>query len=206
MYPQTISAAAWAEIQSTEQFVRGRADAYAIPRVSGEFLHTLVLAAGCRRGIELGTSYGYSGLWIGAALARQAGTLLTIERDPLKVARAREAFARAELAQTIQVEEGAAASVLERAAGPFDFAFLDVDKENTLRYFEVLWPQLARSAVIVTDNIISHANELRDFVACLRRHPHVCSTLVDIGSGLELSVKIDATASSPTIDGADWVI
>jgi predicted O-methyltransferase YrrM len=190
MFPQTISPAAWAEIQRVEQFVRGRADAYAIPRVSAEFVHTLILAARCRTGIELGTSYGYSGLWIGSALAHHGGTLLTIDRDARKLARARQTFAHAGLDQTIRALHGPAATLLETVGGPFDFAFLDADKANTLAYFEALWPRLDQNAVIVTDNIISHADELRDFAAHVRRHPGLCSALVDIGSGLELSVRI----------------
>jgi predicted O-methyltransferase YrrM len=197
MFPQTIGAAAWTEIQRVEQFVRGRADAYAIPRVSAEFLHTLILATGRRSGIELGTSYGYSGLWIGSALARHDGALLTIDRDALKVAQARQTFARAGLDQTISILHGPAASVLKKVHGPFDFVFLDADKANTVAYFEALWPQLAQNALIVTDNIVSHADELRDFATLVRRHPGLCSTLVDIGSGLEMSVRIDNAARRP---------
>jgi predicted O-methyltransferase YrrM len=205
MFPQTIGPATWAEIQRTEQFVRGRTDARAIPRQSAEFLHTLILAAGCRSGIEVGTGYGYSALWIGSALARQAGALLSIERDQLKVARARETFARAELDQTIRVLHGRATDVLKDLSGPFDFVFLDADKASTPACFEALWPRRGHNAVIVTDNIVSHADELGEFVAHLRRHPNLCSMLVDIGSGLELSIKIQP-ARTASIDGADWVI
>ena len=95
MLPQTIGPATWAEIQRTEQFVRGRTDARAIPRQSAEFLHTLIPAAGCRSGIEVGTGYGYSALWIGSALGAAGRLLLSIERDEPKVAPHRETFARA---------------------------------------------------------------------------------------------------------------
>jgi predicted O-methyltransferase YrrM len=125
MAAQTISPAVQAEIQRVGRLVARRDDAWAIPRVSAEFLHLLVLAGGFRRGIELGTSYGYSGLWIGAAFACNGGTLLTIDREPAKAASARETFARAGLADVITTVLAPVDEALAEADGPFDFAFID---------------------------------------------------------------------------------
>ncbi len=202
----TLTARIADEIERTEQLVRAREDSLAVPRETAEFLHALVLAGGFRRGLEIGTSYGYSGLWLAAALARHGGVLVTIERDPAKATHARQVFARAGLADVVTLRQADALEVLRQLAGPFDFVFVDADKPTAIRYFELFWPHLAQHATIVTDNIVSHAEPLRAYVAHLRGHPQLFSTAVGIGSGLELSVKFPAASRVASIDGADWVI
>lgn len=183
-----------------------RDDALNVPRETAEFLHALVLAGGFRRGLEIGTSYGYSGLWIGAALRHNGGVLTTVDNNPRKAAAAREVFARTGLSDVIAVLEGDAIDALRQVDGPLDFVFLDADKESCQRYVESLWPKLAHCATLVTDNVTSHADRLAGFVEYLRGHPQLASTLVGIGSGLELTVKLDLQRQTATHDGAEWVI
>jgi predicted O-methyltransferase YrrM len=149
-----------------------------------------VLAGGFQRGLELGTSYGYSGLWLGSAFAHNGGALTTLDHSPAKTDLAQAAFAATGLGATINVLVGDAADSIARLTGPFDFAFLDPDKENLPRYFELLWPRLGPRATLVTDNVLSHPAQVGPFAEMLRRHPQLCSTLVGIGSGLELTVKL----------------
>lgn len=206
MFEQTIQDATRAEILRVEHFVAQRDDALAVPRVAAEFLHTLVLAGGYRRGLEIGTSYGYSGLWIAAALQHNGGALTTIDHDADKVPFARDAFQRAGLADTVDVVQGAAGAVLDDIHGPFDIVFIDADKESSRRYFDRVWSKMAQRATIVTDNATSHADDLADYLQYLRNHPRLCSTLLPIGSGMEVSVKLEPYATTASIDGADWVI
>jgi predicted O-methyltransferase YrrM len=206
MLAQTIDALAQAEIERFEQVVRRRDDARFIPRQSAEFLHTLVLVGGFRRAVEIGTSFGYSGTWLATALRHNGGTLVTIDRDENKTGPARAAFERAGLAHIVRVVLGPAEQVLPGLEGPFDFAFIDADKPGALRQFELLWPKLAQRATIVTDNVASHERELHEFTSHLRQHPQLRSTLIPIGSGLELTVKVEPGGHAPSVDGADWVI
>ncbi len=206
MFTQTIQPPARQQIERIARLVARRDDAWAIPRISAEILHSLVLAGGYRRGLEVGTSYGYSGLWIATALQHNGGTLTTLEQNPAKVAAARATFARAALGDTVTVVAGSAAQTLAAVSGPFDFVFLDADKENTRHYFDLVWPKLAHRATLVTDNVTSHAAELKSFVTYLRRHPRLVSMLLPVGSGLEITVKLDPYHPTVTPDGADWVI
>lgn len=189
------------EIERVGAFVAGRDDALNIPPQSAEFLHALLLAGRYTSAVEIGTSFGFSGLWLGAALQRHGGTLLTFEIDDKKVAFAREAFERAGLAQTIRVVHGDAREVLAPHNGPFDFAFVDAVKSQSVEYLERLWPKLTPRAVLVADNATSHETELSPYLAHVRSHPELYSTLVPIGSGLELSVRICSDAEPFRGDG-----
>lgn len=201
----TLEPQVLAELQRLEALAATRTDARAVPPATGAFLHALVLASDCRYGLELGTSYGYSGLWLGAAFKHTQGQLISVDRDIRKVAAARETFAHTGLGETVQVHAGIISEVIAGLAGPFDFVFIDADKPNSLRYLELLWAKLAQRAVIVTDNVTSHATELAEFVRYLRGHSQLYSTLVPVGSGLELTIKLDL-APPLALGGADWII
>ena len=178
----------------------------AVPHDVGEFLHLLVLAGGYRRGLEIGAGQGYSGLWIGSALAHNGGVFTTIDNDPDQVVAARTVFQRAGLDPSIEVVCATAENALQEIHGPFDFVFIDADMESVQRYFDLLWPKLAQRATIVTDHVLSNAAQLSGFAQHLRRHPSLCSALVRIGAGLEVSLKLASGWSTTTLDGADWII
>lgn len=176
-------------MSQVEAFIAQRNDALSLPRESAEFAHAVVLATGAQRCLEIGTSYGYSGLWIGAAARQNGGRLITIDREPHKHQAALAHFAQAGLADCIECRTGIAADLLAEIEGPIDFVLNDADKENCLRYVEMLLPKLADRAVVLTDNTHSHAELLADFVSWVRRHPAFCSCDVPVGSGMELSVR-----------------
>ena len=181
-------------IARLEWFMATVDDALAIPREAGQFIHVLVLARGAKRALEIGTSYGYSGLWIGSALAEVGGSLITIDRDPRKSAAARENFREAGLAADIDVRTGSALEVLPAIDGPIDFVLNDADKENCLRYVELLADRLSDRAVVVTDNIKTHAAELAGFLAQMRRRGDFHTVTVPIGNGMEVSIKVRSVA------------
>ena len=181
-------------IAKLERFMATVDDALAIPREAGQFIYALVLARGAKRALEIGTSYGYSGIWIGSALAEVGGYLITIDRDPRKSAAAREYFREAGLATGIDVRTGSALEVLPAIDGPIDFVLNDADKENCLRYVELLADRLSDRAVVVTDNITTHAAELEVFLAEMRRRDDFHTVSVPIGNGMELSVKTGGVA------------
>ena len=125
----------------------------AISAAEGKFLHVLARAIRAERILEIGTLGGYSTIWLARALPPH-GRLITIEVDPHHADVAQSNIARATLADRIEVRVGAALEVLPTLSGPFDFIFLDADKETYAQYFE--WAvRLARpGTLIVADNVV----------------------------------------------------
>ena len=178
-------------IERLGRFMREQSDAWAIPPAAGRFLHGLVLATGAGRLLELGTSYGYSGLWLGWAAKKNHGRLITIEAEQHKSAIAAEHFKQAGLDGVILPRVAKIADVLAEIAGPFDFVFIDADKSGTWQYVDLLIDKLTPRATIVTDNVISHEEASAGSLEYLRSHRQLWSTTLPIGSGLELTIKVE---------------
>ena len=125
----------------------------AISAAEGKFLHVLALAVNAQRILEIGTLGGYSTIWLARALASH-GELVTIELDDHHANVARNNIARAGLAARVDVRVGAALDVLPTLRGPFDFVFIDADKETYVEYFEWGIKLARRGALIVADNVV----------------------------------------------------
>jgi len=97
-------------IEELESFMETVDDALELPRESAEFVHAVILATEAKRGLEIGTSYGYSGLWSGAAFAENGGTLVTIDNDPRKTEAATATLHKAGLSGYVELKTGAAMS------------------------------------------------------------------------------------------------
>src|SRR5437762_11689423 len=115
--------------------LRTRDDAWQVPRVEGDLLYHVALASRAKLIIEVGTSYGFSGLHWAAALTHTKGHLHTLDRDPKKFASSRETFTRAGVADVITNHLGDARELLKTLEGLFDIAFIDADKPDTQAYF-----------------------------------------------------------------------
>lgn len=163
-----------------------------IPPESGQFLHILVLAMRARRLLEVGTSTGYSGIWLADALRTTRGKLTTFETDPERVKVAKEHFHAARVDGYIKLRQENALQGLPKLKGPFDFVFLDADKKEHLDYFQLVFPKVRPGGVIVSDNAISHQKELRHFLKYVRKSGWGLweTSLVSVGSGLEVTLKL----------------
>lgn len=163
-----------------------------IPPESGQFLHILVLAMRAKRLLEVGTSTGYSGIWLADALRTTGGKLITFETDPQRVKLAKEHFKAARVDGYIKLRQESALTGLPKLKGPFDFVFLDAEKKEHLDYFQLVFPKLRPGGVIVSDNAISHQKELRIFLKYVRKSGWGLweTSLVPIGSGLEVTLKL----------------
>jgi predicted O-methyltransferase YrrM len=171
-----------------------RPDAYQIPRDEGVLLAMIALSTGARVIVEVGTSYGFSGLFWGAALEKAGGVLHTIDADPRKFESARATFERAGLSGVITNHLGDAHAVLPTLDLPIDIVFLDADKASTRDYFDIVWPRVRWPGSVLTDNAVTHRDELADFVHYVRSRPDTMSTEIPIGNGLEWTVKAERAA------------
>lgn len=176
-------------IKALEAFMATVDDALAVPREAGEFMHALILSTAARVGLEIGTSYGYSGLWIASALSENRGTLLTIDHEPHKVDAARRNFDAAGLAPHVEIRRGKALDILASLNASFDFVLNDADKEHCIDYVEIVADKLNDRAIVLTDNITTHPRELAPFVRWIRGRPDFYSVPVPVGNGMELSVR-----------------
>lgn len=157
---------------------------------TGRLLWILVRARGAARILEVGTSNGYSTIWLADAARETSGRVITLERNPEKIALARANLAEAGVAEYVDLYEGDAADTLAKLSGPFEFVFLDADRPQYVRYFEMVFPKLASGGLLVADNVISHARELAAYLASVKSHPGLMSVTVPIGKGEEISVKL----------------
>lgn len=159
-----------------------------ITRDTGEFLAVLVRTTRARDILEIGTSNGYSTLWLADA-AGADGEVTTVELQAAKYAMALENFTRAGLRERIDALNADAGEVL-RVAGDaaYDFIFLDSDRAQ----YAAWWPEIRRvlrpRGLLVVDNAVSHAHEMATFVQAVKDDGFRCS-LVPVGKGEFLATR-----------------
>jgi predicted O-methyltransferase YrrM len=161
-----------------------------ITRDTGEFLSVLVRATLARRVLEIGTSNGYSTLWLAEAAKAVGGAVTTVEYSEYKVGLAAANFARSGLAPYITLVHDDAGRLLERSEpSGFDFVFLDSERPA----YPGWWPQLRRvlrpGGLLVVDNAISHVEQLAPFVSLVNADPLFTTSLVPVGNGEFVAVK-----------------
>lgn len=179
-----------AAIDEIDSYRKSRDDAWQIPREEGQLLHHIALACNAKLIVEVGTSYGFSGLFWGAALLKTGGKLHTIDISDKKYNASRATFVKAGLGDVIVNHLGDARSLLPTIAGPIDIAFIDADKPACRAYFDAVWPKIRAGGAVITDNASTHRSELADFIKHLRALPDASSVEVAVGNGIEWTVKV----------------
>ena len=161
-----------------------------ITRDTGEFLSVLVRAMIARRVLEIGTSNGYSTLWLAEAARDIGGQVTTVELSESKIRLASENFARSGLLPFIRLIHDDAGRVLERSeADAFDLVFLDSERPE----YPGWWPDLRRvlrpGGLLVVDNATSHPEQMAPFAALVKADAAFTTSLVPVGNGEFLAVK-----------------
>lgn len=156
----------------------------------GRLLHTLVLATRPGSILEIGTSSGYSTVWLATAARAVGAAVTTLEIDPAKVQRATSSLREAHVDDAVTIIQGDAFDYLHNRPEPVDFVFLDAEKEDYLRFLELIVPLLPAGGLLVADNLVSHAGDLAEFRRRAESDPRLSAVVVPIGRGELLAARI----------------
>ena len=153
-----------------------------IPPEVGKFIALLAASSPAGPILEIGTSAGYSTLWLALAARATAREVTTFEVDPGKVELARATFAAAGVTDLIDLVHGDALTHLSQYNG-IGFCFLDAEKDLYHSCYELAVPRMVPGGILVADNAISHQAELRPMLARVLRDERVDAVLVPFGTG-----------------------
>ena len=157
---------------------------------TGRFLFALVAPQTDCEVLELGGSRGYSAIWLAAAARILAGRVLSIENDPRKIEAWHRNVEDAGLGEWADLLEGDALELLPQIDDVFDLVFIDAEKEDYERLFELARTNVEPGGLVVADNVLSHPDPLAQYSAARQSDPTLSSVTVPLDRGLELSVVL----------------
>lgn len=161
-----------------------------ISPISANFLNMLIKISDAKSVLEIGTSNGYSAIWLAKALKFTGGKLTTIEFWDNRQNMAIENFKKCEVDDIITTKLGSAMEILPLLEEEFDFVFIDANKGEYVKYFNLIHPKLKKGGIIAADNITSHPEKVAPFVQKITNHPDYQSEILDLPAGLLLAYKL----------------
>lgn len=178
-----------------EQLEKTQNDYWNVDRLAAEFLYLSAKALGAKNALEIGTSNGYSGIWIAKALKETGGKLTTIEFWDNRLNEARKNFKLCKVDDITDTKLGQAVCILEEMLdsserSEFDFIFIDANKSEYIKYFELVNPMLKKGGIIIADNINSHYRKVEPYVKTITNSPHYQNILIPIDTGMLYSIKV----------------
>jgi predicted O-methyltransferase YrrM len=159
---------------------------------TGRFLFALVAPQTDCEVLEIGASRGYSTIWLAAGVRHFGGRVLSLEHDPLKCESWRRHIAAAGLDEWAELIEGDAFETLPAIDDVFDLVFLDAEKDDYERLFELVRGKVEPGALFVADNVLSHADTLGAYSRARQEDPTLESLTVPLDRGLELSIVLSS--------------
>jgi caffeoyl-CoA O-methyltransferase len=199
---QYLSEHYWSEdglLREVRADIEQRGPTIQVSAEAGRLLALLERAAGATRVLEVGTLFGYSGIWMARELPAGA-RLDTIEIEKLHADAAEHWFERAGLADRVTVHRGAGLDVLPTLPGPYDVAFIDADKQTYPDYLRLSLERLRPGGIVIADNAIRRGRivevggdadmeGIRTMHDLLGGDSELVSTTVPVGDGLAIAVK-----------------
>lgn len=161
-----------------------------IAPTTGQFLFALVAPQNDCGVLELGGSRGYSSIWLAAGVRMFSGRVVSLEHDAARCEAWRRNVAEAGLEEWAQLVEGDAFETLERVQDVFDVVFIDAEKDDYEALFALARERVEPGALVVADNVLSHAETLGAYSTARQADPTLSSVTVPLDRGLELSVVL----------------
>ena len=157
---------------------------------TAELLGVLIRASNALRILELGTSNGYSTLWLADGAEATGGRLLSVDVDAERTHLARENLRSALLDDGVELRtEDAGLTLAQSSDSEWDLVFLDAERPAYASYVTDLVRTLAPGGLLAVDNVLSHEHELHEFTARIEAEPTLTQTVVPVGAGLRLAVR-----------------
>jgi len=179
-----------------EQGLPSSQRARAVAPTTGRFLFGLVAHhPGCEV-LEIGGSRGYSTLWLAAGGRYLGGRVVSLENDPVKCEARRANVAEAGLDEWVELVDGDALQVIPTLSESFDVVFVDAEKDDYERLFQLAREQVEPGAVFVADNVLSHEETLGAYSQARQADPTLVSVTVPLDRGLELTTVLSGTKPS----------
>ncbi len=161
-----------------------------IPCRDGRFLYDIILQKGYKQGLEIGTYNGYSTLWLGLAFRETGGKIITIEIEPGPAHEARQNIIKAGLEDLIDSRINDAFDEIAKIEGEFDFIFIDANKEDYEKFFEILKDRIKPGGALVAHNVTNYARDMQDFLGNIQNNPDFETTFHPISvEGISVSIK-----------------
>lgn len=158
---------------------------------NGQFLSILIQSIKAQNVLEVGTSNGYSAIWIAAALQKTGGRLITLEFDPTRAAAAETYLQEVGLDEIVEVRVGNALDEIPKCEATFDLVFLDAEKNEYRRYLELVLPNIRSGGLIVADDTVTMRNEMPDYIEYVFNTPKLHSVDIPLDDGVILSYKTE---------------
>ena len=159
-----------------------------VASTTGQFLFALVAPQHHCEVLEIGGSRGYSTIWLAAGVRYLGGRVVSLEHNPTSAQAWRRNVAEAGLEEWAELIEGNAFETLPKIEEGFDVCFLDAEKDEYEQLFGLARPKFEPGALVVADNVLSHAEALAAYSRARQADPTLESVTVPLDRGLELSV------------------
>jgi caffeoyl-CoA O-methyltransferase len=161
-----------------------------VARSTGQFLFALTAPQVDCEVLEIGGSRGYSSIWLGAGVGHFGGRVLSLESDPVKIEAWQRNVTEAGLEETVELIPGDAFANLPEIQDVFDIVFIDAEKDDYERLFELSRDKVEPGGLFVADNVLSHQETLGAYSQARQADPTLESVTVPLDRGLELSVVL----------------
>ena len=171
-------------------------DFWNISRQTAEFISMLIKISKPQKILEVGTSNGYSAMWIADALKdvdteiNNYGHLWTIEFYEKRQCIARENIKNCELSAYVTFLQGSAREIISNLDFVPDFVFIDACKQEYIDYFNLLKDKLPKGSIILAVNVTSHAAKVQDFLEEIKNDKRYQSQVLDLPAGLLMAYKL----------------